>query len=128
MDLDVEDEDVEMQPQAGPSGIGTPGPTTTGTTGVTPQMGPGGDVITDEKPLKSTRVRFDPVTDFVIRQYIGSMPQPVEQRGVWTPTRTPRTRAQHRAAIARLASQLGNLGKQIYLSTVGKGLSYFTQQ
>ena len=115
MDLDVED--VEMQPQAGPSGIGTPGPTTTGTTGATPQMGPGGDVITDEKPLKSTRVRFDPVTDFVIRQYIGSMPQPVEQRGVWTPTRTPRTRAQHRATIAHLASQQASTASPVSMQT-----------
>ena len=55
MDLDVEDEeDVEMQPQPGPSGMGTAGPSTMGTTGVTPQMGPGGDVISNEKPLKST--------------------------------------------------------------------------
>ena len=119
MDLDVddEDEDVEMQPLAGPSGIGTAGPTTMGTTGATPQMGPGGDVITDEKPLKSTRVRFDSLTDFVVRQYICSIPEPVEQRGVWTPTRTPRTRAQHRATIARLTSQQASTASPVSMQT-----------
>ena len=73
-DLDV-DVDVEMQPQPGP----TP-------------MGPGGDVITDEMLLRTNRVRFDPLTDLVVRQYINSIPEPnLQQRGVWTPTRTPCT-------------------------------------
>ena len=87
---------------------------------MTPQMGPGGDVITDEKPLKSTRVRFDTLTDFVIRQYICSIPdcpEPVEQRGVWTPTRTPHTRAQHRATIARLASQQASTASPVSIQT-----------
>ena len=101
-DLDVDVEDVEMQPQPGPSGLGAAGPSTAGPT----PMGPGGDVITDEMPLRTNRVRFDPLTDLVVRQYISSIPEPnLQQRGVWTPTRTPRTRAQHRAAAAYSATQ-----------------------
>ena len=69
-------------------------------------MGPGGDVITDEIPLRTNRVRFDPLTDLVVRQYISSIPEPnLQQRGVWTRTRTPHTRAQHRAATAYSATQ-----------------------
>ena len=99
-DLDVED--VEMQPQPGPSGLGAAGPSTAGPT----PMGLGGDVITDEMPLRTNRVRFDPLTDLVVRQYISSIPEPnLQQRGVWTPTRTPRTKAQHRAAAAYFATQ-----------------------
>ena len=80
-DLHVDVEDVEMQPQPGPSGLGAAGPT---------PMGPGGDVITDEMPLRTNRVRFDPLTDLVVRQYISSIPEPnLQQKGVWTPTRTP---------------------------------------
>ena len=76
-----------------------------GTAGATPK-GPGGDVITDEIPLRRNRVRFDPLTDLVMRQYISSIPEPnLQQRGIWTPTRTPRTRVQHRAAAAYLATQ-----------------------
>ena len=102
-DLDVED--VEMQPQPGPSGLGAAGPSPMGTAGVTP-MGPGGDVITDEMLLRTNRVRFDPLTDLVMRQYISSIPEPdIQQRGIWTATRTPHTRAQHRAATAYLATQ-----------------------
>ena len=104
-DLDVDVEDVEMQPQPGPSGLGAAGPSVMGTAGATP-MGPGGDVITDEIPLRRNQVRFDPLTDLVVRQYISSIPEPnLQQRGIWTPTRTPRTRAQHRAAAAYLATQ-----------------------
>ena len=104
-DLDVDVEDVEMQPQPGPSGLGVAGPSVMGTAGATP-MGPGGDVITDEIPLRRNRVRFDPLTDLVVRQYISSIPEPnLQQRGVWTLTRTPHTRAQHRAATAYLATQ-----------------------
>ena len=41
-----------------------------------------------------------------MRQYISSIPEPnLQQRGIWTPTRTPHTRAQHRAAAAYLATQ-----------------------
>ena len=41
-----------------------------------------------------------------MRQYISSIPEPnLQQRGIWTPTRTPRTRAQHRAATAYFATQ-----------------------
>ena len=41
-----------------------------------------------------------------MRQYISSIPEPnLQQRGIWTPTRTPRTRAQHRAAAAYFATQ-----------------------
>ena len=71
-DLDVDVEDVEMQPQPGPSGLGAAGPSTAGPT----PMGPGGDVITDEMPLRTNRVRFDPLTDLVVRQYISSIPEP----------------------------------------------------
>ena len=97
--------------------MGTAGPSTMGTTGATPQMGPGGDVISDEKPLKSTRVRFDTLTDFVVRQYICSIPEPVQQRGVWTPTRTPRTRAQHRATFGHLASQQASTASPVSIQT-----------
>ena len=101
-DLDVDVEDVEMQPQPGPSGLGAAGPSTAGPT----PMGPGSDVITDEMPLRTNRVRFDPLTDLVVRQYISSIPEPnLQQRGIWTPTRTPRTRAQHRATAAYSATQ-----------------------
>ena len=104
-DLDVDVEDVEMQPQPGPSGLGAAGPSVMGTAGATP-MGLGSDVITDEIPLRRNRVRFDPLTDLVVRQYISSIPEPnLQQRGVWTLTRTPHTRAQHRAATAYLATQ-----------------------
>ena len=102
LDVDVDVEDVEMQPQPGPSGLGAAGPTTAGPT----PMGPGGDVITDEMPLRTNRVRFDPLTDLVMRQYISAIPEPnLRKRGIWTPTRTPRTRAQHRADTAYLATQ-----------------------
>ena len=101
-DLDVDVENVEMQPQPGPSRLGAAGLSTAGPTPV----GPSGDVITDEMPLRTNRVRFDPLTDLVVRQYISSIPEPnLQQRGVWTPTRTPRTRAQHRAAAAYSATQ-----------------------
>ena len=101
-DLDVDVEDVEMQPQPGPSGLGAVGLSTAGPT----PMGPGGDVITDEMLLRTNRVRFDPLTDLVVRQYIISIPEPnLQQRGIWTPTRTPHTRAQHRAATAYFATQ-----------------------
>ena len=41
-----------------------------------------------------------------MRQYISSIPEPnLQQRGIWTPMRTPRTRAQHRAAAAYSAPQ-----------------------
>ena len=86
-----------MPPQPGPSGLGAAGPSTAGPT----PMGPAGDVITDEMLLRTNRVRFDPLTDLVMRQYISSIPEPnLQQRGVWTPTRTPLTRVQHRAAAA----------------------------
>ena len=91
-----------------------------GKAGATPQMGPVGDVISNEKPLKSTRVIFDTLTDFVIRQYICSIPdcpEPVQQRGIWTPTRTPHTRAQHRATIAYLASQQASTASPVSLQT-----------
>ena len=102
LDVDVDVEDVEMQPQPGPSGLGAAGPSTAGPT----PMGPGGDVITDEMLLRTNRERFDPLTDLVVRQYISSIPEPnLQQRGVWTLSRTPRTRAQHRAAAAYLATQ-----------------------
>ena len=101
-DLDVDLEDVEMQPQPGPSGLGAAGPSTAGRT----PTGPGSDVITDEMLLRTNRVRFDPLTDLVVRQYISSIPEPnLQLRGVWTQTRTPRTRAQHRAAAAYSATQ-----------------------
>ena len=101
-DLDVDVEAVEMQPQPGPSGLGAAGLSTAGPT----PMGPGGDVITDEMLLRTNRVRFDPLTDLVVRQYISSIPEPnLQQRGIWTPTRTPRTRVQHRAAAAYFATQ-----------------------
>ena len=101
-DLDVDLEDVEMQPQPGPSGLGAAGLSTAGPT----PMGLGGDVITDEMPLRTNRVRFDPLTDLVVRQNISSIPEPnLQQRGVWTPNRTPHTRAQHRAAAAYSATQ-----------------------
>ena len=104
-DLDVDVEDVEMQPQPGPSRLGAAGLSVMGTAGVTP-MGPGSDVITDEIPLRRNRVRFDPLTDLVVRQDISSIPEPnVQKRGIWTPTRTPCTRVQHRAAAAYLATQ-----------------------
>ena len=87
-DLDVDLEDVEMQPQPGLSGLGAAGPSTAGPT----PMGPGGDVITDEMPLRTNRVRFDPLTDLVVRQYISSIPEPNQYQ-------------QHRAAAAYSATQ-----------------------
>ena len=41
-----------------------------------------------------------------MREYICAIPEPnLQQRGIWTLTRTPHTRAQHRAAAAYLATQ-----------------------
>ena len=89
-----------MEPEPG---LGVAGLTTMGAVGATPQMEPGSDVTIDENPLKTNRVRFD--ADFVLRQYICSMPEPdVQQRGVWTWPRTC-TRVQHRAASALAAQQ-----------------------
>ena len=99
-------------------------------------MGPGGDVITDEMPLRTNRVRFDPLTDLVVRQYISSIPEPnLQQRGIWTPTRTPRTRAQHRAAAAYSATQQAITASPFAVQTqqpvcrtlYTQGISTFTQ-
>ena len=87
-------------------------------------------------PLRTNWVRFDPLTDLVVRQYISSIPEPnLQQRGVWTLTRTPHTRAQHRAAAAYFATQQAITASPFAVQTqqpvrrtlYTQGMSTFTQ-
>ena len=105
---------VGLTPAPGPGAVGlTPAPQLQpglGAVELTPapqlQPGPGGDaqagpdpIKKEEPPLWKTRVRFDGGTHIMLKEYICTVPEPVEPvYGKWTPSRTPRTRAQHRAA------------------------------
>ena len=112
--LQPEPNTVGLTPAPGPGAVGlTPAPQLQpglGAVELTPapqlQPGPGGDaqagpdpIKKEEPPLWKTRVRFDGGTHIMLKEYICTVPEPVEPvYGKWTPSRTPRTRAQHRAA------------------------------